>query len=323
MIIYIPIILLSTGFSPYMRVKGAPESQEYIISNSSGIYKLNLNVDVGDIEISYTYNPVDYHAKIEVITEMVGQYLNSNNFDDYFTVAWDDANTFTIELLSESWFDPSLWNTRDVKIVVTLNANILFDINITTNIEGDVGLYVPGGININNVYVNVNTINYSTKSNVLLDFDHCTIEGNITGIGTYADIELKTTNVQYTRNSICYLMNDEGELKFDIFQSKEMGANVTAIGVIKTNKSIISVVYSDYSSNIGAILALNNWEGYFLPIHSWVGFSYIGLDTNQEGYIFTSYDFPAKSNYNISLNRHTGGPWPYFWNLYSEPIEEN
>ena len=44
------------------------------------------------------------------------------------------------------------------------------------------------------------------------------------------------------------------------------------------------------------------------------------------GGIFKSYDFPTKNSYNLSLHRYTvenSDQCPYYWDLYSEPIENN
>jgi len=47
---------------------------------------LNLNVDVGDIEIRYINPPVDYYAMVEVHIEMSGNNFAGKSYPDFFEV---------------------------------------------------------------------------------------------------------------------------------------------------------------------------------------------------------------------------------------------
>ncbi|KKM91329.1 hypothetical protein LCGC14_1229550, partial [marine sediment metagenome] len=187
LIITIPILTLSSSLSNYGTIDEVL-TFKYAPDNSSPIEKLNLNVDVGDVEIKYITTPVDYYAKIQVDIEMFGQYIAGKQYSEYFHDVWEiesSSATLTMELLSESWFDPSLWLTQNVSIIITLNANILFDINITINEKGNVHYIVPYAVPINNVDVNTN------EGNIFYEFQYCTLEGNITGIANDGNIELK------------------------------------------------------------------------------------------------------------------------------------
>jgi len=309
-LVSVPIIILSTGFSPYINVEGIPEPFEYVASNTAGIHKLELNVDVGNIEIQYTTTRVDFLAKIELNIEMVGQNLVGESFDNYFIIEWDDSNTmptFTMELEKDTdWFNTSKWITQNVGIIVTLNANILFDIDITINNIGNVEIFVPGGVNINNVDVNLE------RGNMFFDFTYCIIEGNISGNvnNGNGDIDFKVNNVEYTRNSVWNLTNDIGVILFDIIQYEGMGANITGMG--ETNTGIIEVVYKDFTSNVGAVFTFYRtvtqdgiWEGFEREI-----------DTDetqwwQSRFIYYSDDFPVINNYNISLYKTWDGEYSF------------
>ncbi|MFX1571446.1 MAG: hypothetical protein ACFFB0_01750 [Promethearchaeota archaeon] len=313
----IPVVILSSSFSPYIKIEHY-KSFEYTSLNSSTIEEINLNVDVGDIEISYTYAPVDYHVKVEVFINMSGQNLPGKSYLDYFKApVWKNSTNsaiFSMELLSESWFDTSLWITRDVSIIVTLNANILFDINTTTNLEGNVKVYVPGGVNVNNVNVIINKLNNKTVSKSLIYFDYCTIEGNITANGNFADIELKTINVQYIQNSILNLSNDEGILTFDIIQYEEMGANIT--GILNSTTGHVHLIYQDYTQNVGAWIKMIDFLGWGHSDSTSEGF-YEDV-SKPSGREFVSYDFPAKNNYNFSMYTGFWHDIAYLWKLYNK-----
>jgi len=310
MIISIPIIILSYGFSSYTTIEHY-EYHEYTPIDSFEIEDLNLNVDVGNIEITYNYAPVDYHVRIELNIEMSGKNLIGENYIDFFSVDWGNISTnpsFSMKLLSDTWFDTSIWYKKNVSIIITLNANILFDINCTVNKEGSVEVLVPFGIHINNVAINV------SKGNILYDFPYCFIEGNITGYVNSGDIELKVNNAMYVRNSIWDLSNNKGTIVFDIIQYKEMGANITGIG--ETNNGQIQVIYKDYNPNVGALFTFHNIVAYGDSI--WNGFN-PEIETNENKwwlsrFLFYSDNFPAKNHYNISLYRHNR-EGDYLYNL--------
>ena len=66
----------------------------------------------------------------------------------YFKILWNtSASTanFTFELISEDWYNPALWITQEVSIVVTLRKDIVFDLSMRSN-DGNLILTVPYGI---------------------------------------------------------------------------------------------------------------------------------------------------------------------------------
>ncbi|GAG86847.1 unnamed protein product, partial [marine sediment metagenome] len=243
---------------------------EYAPDNSISIEKLNLNVDIGDVEIKYVTTPVEFYVKIQVDIEMVGQLVAGKKYSDYFSVVWDITSpspTFTMLFTSDTWFDPSILLTQYVDIVITLNANILFDINITINEKGNVHLIVPYGVTTNNVdiYTNEGDVLYDFRyctlegniigianegnielmayastfnnvdgntnvGNILYDFQYCTLEGNITGIANEGDIDLLACNPEYTRNTAWTYNSISGDITIDIIHSnhsKIMNATIT------------------------------------------------------------------------------------------------
>jgi len=299
LIITIPILTLSSGLSNYGKIDELL-TFEYAPDNSSPIEKLNLNVDVGDVEIKYVTTPVDYYAKIQVDIEMTGQLIAGENYSDYFSVVWDITSpspTFTMLFTSDSWFDPSLLLTQNVDIIITLNANILFDINITINEKGNVHLIVPYAVTINNVDVKtnegdilydfryctlegnitgianegnielmanaitINNVDVNTNvGNILYDFQYCTLEGNITGIANEGDIDLMAYNPEYTRNTAWTYNSITGHITIDIIHSNHSKImNVTITGsVVGNDFGYTTLNYYDNTDNIGAWITINN-----------------------------------------------------------------
>jgi hypothetical protein len=313
--ISIPIFLITLGFSPYIYV----DHQEYqdFIFNSSTVIDLKLEIDVGNVDIKYTYDPVDYHARVFLNIEMIGQNIPSKNYTDYFNIGWDKTNSscsLVMNLISNSGFNDSIWKEKDIYIVVSLNPVILFNINTTINNDGNVDLRVPGGIDINNIDVTIDT------GNILLYLDLCYINGNMTGNTGTGKINFYLNNVQYTRNCVWNLKtnNDDirpdiADIQIDIAQYNPIGFNVT--GTAHTLLGDIIVVYYDENPEVGAIFT------FYLAGNTPTG-TYNGFDQNYEidagkwwlsRFIYDSDDYPAIGNYNISLYRLQDGD--YFMNL--------
>jgi len=304
LIIAIPVLTFSSSFSNYGRID---ESfiYRYAPEDSSPIEKLNLNIDIGDVEIKYVTTPVDYYAKIQVEIEMNGHLVAGKKYSDYFSVDWDITSpspTFTMLCTSDTWFDPSLLLTQNVDIIITLNAYILFDINITINEDGNVHLIVPFAVTTNNVEI------YTNEGDILCDFyEYCTLEGNITGIANNGNIELVAYNPEYTRNTTWTYKSKAGDIAIDIIHSnhyKIMNATITSSLVGNVFGDIV-LTYYDNTANIGAKVTLNDTVqaliGYGSDV---VGFDVEVLkDLGGEpfGYELTSLDFPAITNYNILL----------------------
>ncbi|MFX0076532.1 MAG: hypothetical protein ACFE96_13905 [Candidatus Hermodarchaeota archaeon] len=313
-----PIGILSVNFSSYDSINKSLYF-EYLPDTPSEVESLYLNIDYGNVEVDYIDDPVDYFARIDVNIEMGGAELAGKDYSDYFNINEGDKSSspinFTIRLLSgitESEVEPLI---KKISIIVSLRKDIKF--NISTNvIHGNVDIEVPFNVRIDNLHVNI------FDGDISFNLVNCIIEGDITGIGNQSNIELRTQDIQLTNNSIWYIKNTKGLLKFDIDQTSEMGANVTAIGELDTNNTQCKVYYDDFSSNVGALLTLNQWgDGWFPYQCYWSGFDFESLSSVPLiGYRFFSLDLPTENYFNISLIRNSLDQIsPYFWFLSSEP----
>ena len=321
LIIAIPVLTLSSSFSNYGTIDELLIF-EYAPDNSSPIEKLNLNVDMGNVEIKYVTTPVDYYVKVQVDIEMAGQSIAGKKYSDYFSVVWNNTSpspTFTMLCKSDTCFDPSQWLKQDIDIIITLNAIILFDINITINEKGNVHHIVPYATTINNVDVNTN------EGDIFYDFRYCTLEGNITGIANDGDIELMAYNPEYTRNTTWTYNSIAGDIRINIShinQYKIMNATITGSLVGNVFGDIV-LTYYDNTANIGARVTLNDTVQALDTYGSdWVGFEIEVLKDLEDipfGYELTSTDFPAITNYNLLIRGLTLHSYEgkYYVHLYS------
>lgn len=297
LIVTIPILILSSGLSNYGMIDESL-TYKYAPNNSSPIENLNINAEVGDIEIKFVNPPVDNLAMIEVNIEMVGQNVAGKSYLDYFIVEWENTSTsptFIMELKSDVDQLEVLSLIKNVTIVVNLRADIIYDITATV-IRGNVDLIVPFGVSCNNMEINI-----STKGNILFDVTNCFLEGNITGITNEGNIELKAYNVEYTRNSIWTLITELGDITIDIVQYKDLGANITGNATVFTEGNLY-LYYKDNKPSVGArfILLTKNWGVKDLFGDNTIGFERSYLSQGR-GNVYTSYDFPASNCYFLSL----------------------
>jgi hypothetical protein len=320
LIIAIPIGVLSDNLSTY-DIYDNSYSYEYNPDVPSAIESLNLNIELGNVEIKYVDPPVDYYAKIDVYIKMLGPGLAGKDCFDFFVI--NEGNLtyspfdFSLELQPglTSYEINSL--IKNVSIIVSLSKTIIFNIS-AIGINGNIELTVPYNVQVNNINTQI------TSGDILFDLRNCILEGNIIGMGLLqSNIEIRSYNVKCTRDNIWYLYTNNGDLIFNISQSDEMGANITAIGELNEFEAEAIINYNDFSPNVGLNVTLNQWDDFYPQGVYAIGFpdaTVLNTIPNRTT-VFTSFDYPAQNNFNISLYRNElDHIWPYFWYLYSEPV---
>lgn len=297
-IITVPIGVLSVNLSWY-GIINYDNSFEFTPDAHSSVERLNLDVDIGNIEIKYKDPPVDYFVRIDVDFEMFGPGLGGKGYLDYFNITRSEPGSspmyFSMKLLSNNSIRTLL---KDVSILVNLRKGVIFD--ISANIEsGNVDINVPYKVQVSNLNVNIAQGNFS------LNLYKCIIEGNITGILNSGRMFLKSLDAEYTQKCKWTLTSDE--LKIKINQSNPLGANVT--GTLSSRLNIPTyLTYNDSTSEVGAKFTLDDYNYPDIWIGTAVGF----YDDGTPGYFdsvgvginrFSSktIDFPTNYNYILSF----------------------
>jgi hypothetical protein len=292
----IPTSILLTEYSHSSRID---KNFAYIYSSTSAPtnYELNLNADIGEVEIKYTSQPVDYLIKLDVIIEMGGSNLDGKSHLDFFNIIWQNASSrinFTLELKAGINQDQVLPLIENIFLTLTLRADVICDISINMKIQGDVKITVPWESTVGEIFTNI------TKGNIQYDLSNCIIGGNITGnIQEAGDIELITYEVEYIQNSTWFLHTYNGEIALKIYQDTDMKANVS--GVISHNFGNIYFVYIDENINNGAYFTLHydpSDGGLTQAIDKVTGFDF-DHDSEQNIFYLESGDYPAQNNHNL------------------------
>ncbi len=308
----IPIVILSEVLLPFDTLVYS-NPYESFKDNPSLVEEINIESDIGNIEIIYITQPVAYSVKIDLSIEMGGYDLKGKEVLDFFDIGWQETSSklnFSLILKDDFLLQDILSLIKKAQIVMSIKASINCDFNVNLQ-SGYLNLYVPFGASVGNVFT------YISNGDIQYEFYKCHVEGNITGIVKDGDILFKTNHIQYSQDSVLTFINDFGDTLINILQDCDIGTNVTGIGV--TTSGIIELIYVDDSLNIGAQFILYNKPDYGNQAdnrHS--GFENDGLSSPQIGQYFRSYDFPAQTHYNFSLYKpeDTGN---FKWNLYSIP----
>ncbi|MFX1557007.1 MAG: hypothetical protein ACFFC9_07120, partial [Promethearchaeota archaeon] len=218
----------------------------YTPETPSSRVQLNIYADVGNIEIKYNPGSTDEYVNADLEIEMAGLELKDKTYLHFFNISWIKANS-SVELFLS--LKPNMLEEfsnlmmRDINIVVTLKANIVFDINATT-IQGDIEYQAEYGIHTGSINMNV------TKGNILYDLSYCTIEGNLSGVVDTGNLEFRTYNEKYAQNTIWNFTVETGNINLYITQDVNPEANVTS--TVKVNNGDVFFFYEDKSADVGA-----------------------------------------------------------------------
>ena len=263
---------------------------------------LNINADIGEVEIFYIYEPVDYSAKVEVKIGMIGSGLAKKTYSDYFNIVWENTSgfvNFTLKFKAGLDQYQLLSFIKNISLIVALKTDVLCNINVIINVQGGVNIIVPWGISVGNILTNI------SRGDIQYTFNYCILEGNVTGIiQDTGDIKIKSYDMEYIQNSRWSLYTNRGDIFIEINQNKATNANIT--GFITTVTGNYLFVYRDSTVDVGAyfILYIHPDDYAFnQKISEIVGFAYMVLPVNgTDVYHITSDDYPSIYNYNWLFN---------------------
>jgi hypothetical protein len=256
---------------------------------------LNIGLDVGNIDIKYVYPPLDYGIDIIIYIDLAGKGLAKKAYTDIFNIIFEHNQTLvnlTLDLQPGIDQNEVLSQIKSLDILVRINVEA--ELNVKANIGvGNFVMNVPFGVILYNLEVNI------TKGNVFYEFYNCFVVGSIKGFSNWGDFIFHVIDVQYSQESEINLGNFNGVINIKITQNQIMDANLT--GIVTTFKGDINVSYEDNSPNTGAFLSFHNHTTGWVGIeNSWFGFN-DPIFLGEFGYIFSSFDYPAPNNYNLSF----------------------
>ncbi|MFX1497305.1 MAG: hypothetical protein ACFFBH_07250 [Promethearchaeota archaeon] len=297
----IPIVIISTALSSFGNIY---KSIQFYYNPSTPTFSngLNIDIDIGEVEIEYITDPVSYYAKIDISIEMNGQSLAGKSYLDYFNIAWQNTSSllyFTMNLKTGIDKVKILSLIKSIDVNIALKADVIYDIDIRVSIKGGARISVPYGVSVGNIEANV------SRGNIKYNFFYCLLEGNISAIiNDRGDLEMKNYDIKYTQNSTWTLYTKKGNIHIEISQTKATNANI--IGNITIITGNYRLTYIDNTDEVGAYFILYvHPDDYAInqKIAELVGFAYYVTTVNgTDVYHLTSDDYPAQYNYNLLFN---------------------
>jgi hypothetical protein len=221
----------------------------YYEGTPSTIEDLNLNCDIGRIDIQYNTSATQYLVEVNVDLKVSGLFVAGRKYVNYFTPAsewWENTTSptsFDLKVVPGAWFDPSHWfSSYDIEVVITLRTDVVYNLEATTG---------TGAIELNsaeNVTLDGITMNSGTGKVSLNFLNNTMIQAAVdieTGTG---DISLYGMGTNFTQG----VATDAGTGAIDLnFTKSIMGGNILAN--TGTGGITLKTYYMEFTSN-------SNWN---------------------------------------------------------------
>ncbi len=310
----------------------------------SPIERININCDIGSIEINYNKTPTDYYAQIDLDIQIKGILVEGKSLQDFFyPIIWQNESTevisFVLDAKASTWLTFSI--SQRVKISLTLRSDIIYDINTLTS-TGSISMDIPDNSILNNTKLSTST--GSISLNAAKD---TTFLGNVEISTSTGSVALYAKQVNFSHSlraftstgslslnfSKCFIGNNlvgtvsTGSILFNSYNMKYSDDYIWSLktstgsidvniiqyteigsnitGAIQTSTGSIDVYYRDNSANIGAKFTGSTSTGSIDYNPIGVGgFIETGGSTSKT---ITSNDYSSTINtYTFSLTTSTG-----------------
>jgi hypothetical protein len=264
------------------------------------IEDLNLNVDIGDLDIKYNVSNTPYIAKIDVDLTISGLYMTGRQYTDFFKPAaewWQNATsplTFDMETLTEVWFNPAFWfKSYNIDVTVLLRTDIKYDIEAITG-TGAISMNGPDHTVLNGTHIQSGTgsLELTIGDNVLFD-------GNVRAETSTGSFTMNSGATNFSQGLT--LISSTGSLNVNVGNNSVFGnlfTVQTSTGSITINAAEANFTQGLYShTSTGSInMYLNN--------------CLMGDDLTSEvstgGITYYSYNMQYSQDIAISLKTSTG-----------------
>ena len=279
--------------------------------------KIRISTDGRTINIRHNTSAMPYSIKADAILKAEGMYMRDFNYDFFHTEGHYYPSEETTQLIVYGsgrtlggFYHPTWTAKYDININITLRTDILYDldldvwdteISISENLSIN-KLYLETGIS--NIELNANATNINSIEGIAyggsltLNLANCNISDSINVTSTFADINFVSYNTKCNKNLDWALRSEEGSINAEIYQSEELGANIS--GVFSTSTGTINIEYTDSLPTVGALFNGSAFSGSFVTTNLG-GFEALSIN------LFRSIDYHSANNiFTFSLNNNYG-----------------
>ncbi|MFX0059067.1 MAG: hypothetical protein ACFE85_13675 [Candidatus Hodarchaeota archaeon] len=142
----------------------------------STIEDLNLNADIGRIDIQYNTSATQYLVEVNVDLKITGLFVAGRKYTNYFTPYtewWENTTSptsFDLKVVPGAWFDPSHWfSSYIIEVAITLRTDVVYDLEVITG-TGVIELNSAENVTLNGVTMNSGTgdVNLNFLNNTMI-----------------------------------------------------------------------------------------------------------------------------------------------------------
>ncbi|MFX1499053.1 MAG: hypothetical protein ACFFBH_16170 [Promethearchaeota archaeon] len=264
------------------------------------IEDLNLNVDLGSVDIKYNTTNTPYIVKIDVDLTISGLYMTDRQYTAFFKPAaewWQNTTsplTFNMKTLTEVWFNPAFWfKSYNIDVTVLLRTDVKYDIKAITG-TGAITINAPDHTILNGTHIQSGTgsLGMTIGDNVLFD-------GNVRAETGTGSVTMNSGATNFSQGLT--LISSTGSLNVNIGNNSVFGNlfNVqTSTGGITVNAdeaNFTQGLYSHTSTGSTNLYLYNCLMG-----------DDLSSDVSTGGITYYSYNMQYSKNIAISLKTSTG-----------------
>jgi len=304
------------GFSTYGEIEES-FSFYYTPENRTEPEKIRISTDARTINIRYNTSSMPYSIKADAILKVEGMYMRDSDYGYFHTEGhYYPSEGFTQLVVYSAgrtlggFYHPTWTAKYDININITLRTDILYDLHIrayNTKISISENLSINTlslETGISNIELNANATSINIieaiayGGSLTLNLTNCNISDSIYINSTMADINFTSYNTKCNKNVEWALRSEAGSINANVYQSEDLGANIS--GVLFTSTGNINIEYTDSLPTVGAFFNASSFTGSFVTTNLG-GFEALGNN------LFRTVDYPSATNiYTFSLNNING-----------------
>ena len=240
----------------------------------SQIERININSDIGTIQVKYNETPTDYYAQIDLDIQIKEILVEGKSFNDFFhDIIWQNESgqviSFILDAKASTWLTGSISNR--VKINLTLRTDVIYDINTQTS-TGSISMVTPSNSILNNTKISTSTGSVSLNAG-----NNTTFLGDVEISTSTGSAALNAIHTNFTHDLV--ISTSTGSLSLS-FSNCAIGKRF--IGTVSTGSISFTCFHMKYSANNPWLLKTSTGS---ISVNI---MQYTELETNVTGSIQTS-----------------------------------
>jgi len=295
LLVILPVAIVALVILP-VRMVDASESRDVPYQTGVDTINLNFTADVARVNVTFESLTGKLLTLNVSATGRVGMFTSLPQQEELFDLTFDDAivdNVLTVTSEVDTFGDslPRLMSswlhaTCDIRIDPSMNASL----NVKTS-TGEIVMNTQASVVLNSLRLEATT--GGVEANLVEDV---VVAGDVSVKTTTGGVKFSWNNVNVTNNVLVDVETTTGGIDVDVTQDERLLGNVTLRAEVTTGGVDFAI---DIQGDVGAKIVSSVTTG-GINIDRQVRFS--GTTSPLQ-----SNNYPAGSNFNVSLKTTTGG----------------